>query len=97
MIVVWDQKIVLMSNMDLPYNLEFDTIFQYSDGLSGYDVPSYTKVNLRVGWFPESWCEFSLMLENLFDDQHPEFGGSDEGIVPSEVPRSFYGKVTFRF
>ena len=91
------QQFSLRSYMDLPYNLELDSALYYSDGLDGYNVPSYTRLDMRVGWKPVEWADVSLMLENLLDNQHPEFGGYDEGIVPTEVPRSFYGKVTFRF
>ncbi len=91
------QQFTVRSYMDLPYNFELDTSVYYSDGLDGYDVSAYTRLDLRIGWSPVEWADVSLMLENLLDDQHPEFGGYREGIAGTEVPRSFYGKFTFRF
>ena len=91
------QQFTVRSYMDLPYNLEFDTAAYYSDGLDGYDVPAYTRLDLRLGWKPVESVDLSLMMENLLDNQHPEFGGRYEAIIPTEVPRSFYGKVTIRF
>lgn len=86
------------SFMNLPYNLELDTALFYVDDLSNVymDVPSYTRVDLRLGWQPRQNLELSLKLENLLDNRHPEFSGSD-GVVATQVPRSFYGKVTWKF
>jgi len=91
------QQFSVRSYLDMPFGLEFDSFLYYSDGLDGYAVPSYTRLDLRFGWRPYRGVEASLMLENLLDDQHPEFGGYFEGIVPTEVPRSFYAKITFKF
>ncbi|NPA94442.1 MAG: TonB-dependent receptor [Thermodesulfobacteria bacterium] len=91
------QQFSIRSYLDLPYNLEFDSAIYYSDGLDGYDVPAYTRVDLRFAWKPFSNTEASLTIQNLLDNQHPEFGGRDDGIVPSEVPRSFYFKTTVKF
>lgn len=91
------QQFTLRSYMDLPYNLEFDSAVYYSDGLDAYNVPAYTRLDLRIGWKPVDSVDVSLMMENLLDNQHPEFGGYHEAIIPTEVPRSFYTKVTIRF
>ncbi len=91
------QQFSIRSYLDLPYNLEFDSAIYYSDGLDGYDVPAYTRLDLHLAWKPCSHVETSLTLQNLLDNQHPEFGGKDDGIVPTEVPRSFYFKTTIKF
>ena len=85
------------SFMNLPGNLELDTAIFYVDDLSNVymDVPSYTRLDLRLGWQPRQNLEFSFKLENLLDNRHPEFSSSD-GIVATQVPRSFYGKVTWQ-
>ncbi len=91
------QQFSLRSNMDIPWNMEWDAFLKYTDSIPGYDIPSYTRFDMRFGWSPAKWIDISLMLENLFDDQHPEFGGNGELLITTDVPRSFYGKITLHF
>ncbi|MBI5042193.1 MAG: hypothetical protein HZB57_13610, partial [Gammaproteobacteria bacterium] len=35
-------------------------------------LPSYTRLDLRLGWHPRQSLETSLWLTNLLDDIHPE-------------------------
>ncbi len=92
-----DQLFSIRSYVDLPENFEFDTSLYYSGSIHNYSTPSYTRLDLRLGWKPANWMDISLMVENLLDDQHPEFGGASDGLVATEVPRSFYTKITFSF
>ena len=43
--------------------------------------------------------EFEVYLQgqNLLDDQHPEFEPEFLGTVATEVQRSVYAKITWRF
>jgi len=41
--------------------------------------------------------EISLVGQNLLDPRHPELSSENTGILPSEVPQSFYGKLTWRY
>ena len=86
----------LLSFMDLPHNLEFDTALYYTDNLSGLDIPSYVRVDARLGWRPTDDLEASLCLQNVFDSHHREFHPI-EGVNPTEPERSIYGKLTWRF
>ena len=86
------------SFINLPGNLEFDSALFYVDDLfvEGTTIPDYTRIDLRLGWQPWENLEFSLKLENLLDNRHPEFASSN-GIVAAQVPRSFYGKISWQF
>ena len=84
------------SYLDLPGNLQLDTLLFYVDDLPDLDVPSYTRLDMRLGWQPVKHLEFSLKLENLLDNRHPEYINT-QGIQSTRVPRSIYGKVTWRF
>jgi len=57
-------------------------------------VPSYVTADLRLAWRPSPSLELSIVGQNLFDNQHPEFGAAANR---QEIPRSVYGKVTWRF
>jgi iron complex outermembrane receptor protein len=57
-------------------------------------VPSYVALDLRLGWRPTPNWEFAIVGQNLLDRQHPEFGAP---ATRQEIPRSVYGKLTWRF
>lgn len=86
----------LHSYLDLPYNLEFDTSLYYVDHLSNGDIPSYLRLDARLGWQPTESLDVSFGVMNLLDDDHLEFRGV-EGIITTEVERSIFGKITWRF
>jgi iron complex outermembrane receptor protein len=58
-------------------------------------VPSYVSLDLRLGWHPTPNWEFAIVGQNLLDKRHPEFLAA--GAVGTEIPRSVYGKVTWKF
>lgn len=86
----------LRSYMDLPYDLQLDAMMFHVDDLDGLKVPGYTRLDLRLAWNPTKELTVSLKLQNLLDDQHPEYTRHG-GMVATEVPRSFYGMATWRF
>lgn len=91
------QQWQLHSYLDLPGDLNLDAGIYYVDGLSSQNIPSYTRLDLRLGWKPFKDMELSLAGQNLANNHHPEFTGNNFGLGGSEVPRSVYGKVTWRF
>ncbi len=86
----------IRSLLDMPYGLQLDTFLFYVEELSDFDTPGYTRLDIRLGWKPIKYLDLSLKVENLLDNLHPEYP-SIEGIQATEVPRSFYGKVTWYF
>lgn len=86
----------LLSCLDLPYGLEFDQSLYYADNLPGMNVKNYIRVDVRLGWHPTDGIDLSICGQNLFDSRHPEFGDSG-GVTATEVERSVYGKVTWKF
>lgn len=89
-------QIQLRSALDLPHGWSLDTELYYIDELSEMDVDGYTRLDLRLGWQPRTDLEFSINIENLLDDRHPEYGLRND-IVPAQIPRLFYGQITWRF
>jgi len=89
-----EHQLIFQSIIDLPWHFEFDCNFRYVDALNSPAVPSYFSFDLRLAWEPISNLEFSIVGQNLWDDQHPEFGAA---LTRQEIPRSVYGKVIWRF
>jgi len=91
-----DPKNIFMfqSVMDLKEHWQLDLTGRYVDALRGVPpgypiVPSYFTFDARIAWNFNS-LEFSCVGQNLWADQHTEVG-------LSRIPRTIYGKVTWRF
>lgn len=89
-------QIQLRSYLDLPWSLSLDTEFYFVDELKTFEIPAYTRVDLRLGWDPTQNWALSLNIENLLDNRHAEFP-TRSGCVATEVPRVIYGQIVFRF
>lgn len=92
----------LRSSMDITRNLEFNTHLRYADRLHRDEparehVKSYVELDAVLSWKPRKDLTVTVAGMNLLDNQHPEFIPEFVGLVPSEVKRSVYGKLTWRF
>jgi iron complex outermembrane receptor protein len=63
----------------------------------GVDIDSYVELDLRLGWEAKPGLEFALIGQNLLDNHHREFLPDFISTQPTEVKRSIYGRVTWRF
>lgn len=86
----------LRSTLNLPHNLEWDTSASYVGSLGKGPVPSYTRLDTRLGWRVGEGVEFSVAGENLLTPRHFEFLDGVQ-VHPTQVERSVVGKVTWRF
>ncbi len=93
----------VQSFFELPLDFEFDVSVYFVDGLPGTtptaqpdNVEQYVRLDLRLGYKPTDWLEFSLVGQNLTDRRHYE--GDDFTLGRStQVPRSGYAKATLNF
>ena len=89
-----EHQVGLRSAYDFNRRLSLDGQLRYVDSILG--VSSYLTADLRLSYRPNDRLEFALVGQNLFDHHHPE-----QADVPfataAEVPRGFYGKITWRF
>jgi iron complex outermembrane recepter protein len=74
--------------------VEFQVSARYVGELPNQQVPSYVAADVRLGWQATSGLELAVDGRNLFDPRHPEFGTP---ATRREIPRSIFGKVTWRF
>ena len=85
------------SQLNLPHKLEFDTTLHYVSRLSSLGVPGYTRLDSRLGWRPGEHFELGVVGQNLLDTRHPESGSAEHFASVTQVKRSIYGKLTWRF
>ena len=78
--------------IDLPHNLQFDSGLYYVDRLDKEKIPSYTRIDSRLGWKPLDRLDVSLGAQNMFRKEHEEFGDGN-----SKIERNVYFKLTLKF
>ena len=87
----------LRSSLDLPKHFDQDTTIRFVDKLPSLGIPSYYSLDAHLGWRPHSRVEFSIGGQNLLDNRHFEFIPDFINTSPTEVKRTVYGSMTFRF
>jgi iron complex outermembrane recepter protein len=87
----------IRSFLDLPHHFQIDSALYYVDALPNQRAPGYVRLDLRLGWSPTRNLDVSVAFLNLLDPRHPEFGATSPLVTPTEIERSIYGKVTWRF
>jgi len=85
---------MLRSSYDFTKHASLDAQLRYVSQFTG--VPAYVTADVRFSYRLTDQLELSLVGQNLFQDRHPEQGTLPLN-VPSEIPRGFYGKITWRF
>ena len=87
----------LVSYMDLPHNLEFNTAFYYTGSREGLGIGAYSRIDINVNWHVNQSITLSAGVHNLFDDSHREFSNTMDGILSSEIPRKAYITLIMTF
>jgi iron complex outermembrane receptor protein len=84
---------ILRSQLDLPRAAELDLMLRGVSALPDPAVPSYVALDLRLGWRPSPRVEWSLLLQNLLDGGHGEFGNVR---TRTEVGRAVFLQLVLR-
>lgn len=87
----------IASGIELPAGFGIDWTVRYVDQLPAVAVESYVGLDVRLSWRPTPDLEVSVVGLNLLDNQHPEFQPTSIRTQRTEVERSVYGKITWRF
>ena len=89
-------QFLVQSMLSLPGNVEFDSVLRFVDRLNqpGPVVPSYFGLDLRLAVHPSEHLELAIVGQNLLERRHAEFGPE---ATRQEIPRSVYGKITWKF
>lgn len=92
-----EQQFTLLNRFDMPHNLELDTILRFVDRLPDRGIDEYVTIDAQLTWRPREDLELTLVGRNLLEAGHPEFTPTIIFTVPTEVQRSVYGKITWKF
>jgi len=91
-------QISLRQSINFSKKVELDIWPRYVDNIPSRDVDSYVSLDVRAAWKPREHIEFTLVGQNLLDDQRMQFDkNSTSNFEMTEVERSVYGKVTFLY
>ncbi len=91
-----NQQFNIRSYVDLPYNMQWDTMLYHVDQLPAVPVPAYTRLDTRIGYTPMKGLDLSLIGQNLLKSEHEEYTGFIYQPT-EEIGRSVLAKATFRF
>lgn len=89
-----NEQLSLHSLWDLSSKWQLDADMRYVGPIGNQSVPGYTEGDLRLAWHPTQAWEFSVVGQNLIHNQHAEFNSPGSR---REIPRSIYGKTSWRF
>ncbi len=77
--------------------VQFDTTLRYVDSRPSSGISSYVDGDVRLGWSFAPKAEVSLVGQNLFENYHQENVSSGIFLIPADVSRGGYIKVTVEF
>ena len=85
----------LRAHWDYAPNAAIDATIYVVGALPNYDIPSYTRLDLRWSTEISPAVRFELVGQNLLDERHREFSAPTDPAA-SEVERSLYGRLVWR-
>lgn len=88
-------QVNLRSYYDLGDHWELDVGLYYVDDVPFKNNPNYFRTDLRLGYNPSEDLRFSIGVQNLTDDRHPEDGPGAPGLG-TEVERNVYFNLSWR-
>ena len=97
-------QVSLRSAINLKRDLDLDIWLRYVDEAkaigggtgSSFDINDFFTLDVRMAWRPYKDVEISVVGQNLLDDKHPEYV-QESFTSPTEIERSIYAKITWRF
>jgi iron complex outermembrane recepter protein len=93
-----ERRFNLRSYYDINDEWELDVMGYWTDENSTYffENPSYTRVDVRLGWNPSKDLQIGFGVRNLTSDQHSE-AGTDITWYGSEVERTLFATLSWSF
>ena len=87
----------LRSHLELFHGLAWDANAYFVGRLPAQAVPSYTRLDTQISWKISEELTLSAIGQNLLKDHHLEFNDMFQAVNSSQIKRSAYAKLTWRF
>jgi iron complex outermembrane receptor protein len=87
----------LRSHVNLGHGVGWDTSSYFVDSLVAQNLPSYTRLDSQISWQMSEAMALSVVGQNLLRNTHIEFQDDSEYALPTQMKRSGYAKLTWRF
>ena len=91
------QHLQVSSIVNLRANVEWNVTVRYVARLAAPDIASYVGADTTLRWRPSDNLEVSVTGQNLLSPGHMEFGDLSNILFPTQVRRSAFAKLTWRF
>jgi iron complex outermembrane receptor protein len=92
-----ERQLHVRSFLDLPGDLELDAAFYHASSLPNRGVPSWSRLDVMVGWRPTPSMELRAGLQDVLDGGQLEFDRNVGGRAATEIPRAAYARLQWRF
>jgi len=76
---------------------EFDAWYRYVERLPALNVPGYHTLDVRLGWHLSNHLSIDAVGQNLLDKAHAEFRTVAGGTQYTDVQRSGFVRLTWRY
>ena len=87
----------LRSHIELRRNLTWDASGYFAGPLPAQFLPSYTRVDTQLRWKLAEELDLSVVGQNLLKNLHTAFSDYLQIVNSSQIKRSIYLKLTWRF
>ena len=87
----------LRSHVNLWPAVDWDTSTFFVSPLTAQKVPSYTRLDSQISWKISERIALSIVGQNLLKNTHIEFQDDSEGSRTTEMKRSGFARLTWRF
>jgi iron complex outermembrane recepter protein len=85
------------SYLDVTTHLQFNVSAYYVERLTVDETPSYIRLDMAIAWQPIDKLNVSVGVQNLLDNHHPEVLQSGNYTAATEIPRSYFMQLTWRY
>ena len=87
----------LRSHLKLPWRFVWDASAYFVERLPAQQVPSYTRLDTQFSRQLGEGLELSVVGQNLLRDHHLESNDQLTSLNPTQMKRSAYAKIVWRF
>ena len=90
-------QILISAGLNITSQVQINLTGRYVDEIGDQRIAAYYGFDVHLIWQPVSNLELSFVGRNLLDSEHMEFNERTVETQPTEVKRSIYGKLSWRF